>query len=107
VPISSDGLDMLGFRRSLQVPGLATPFLFPNVAMMVTAIVGESIHRMALASAFQKGDADDSFVVDRSDLRRFPFLLHTGAIQSPWLDCLAIRDIWKGHGAKAPSSQHV
>jgi hypothetical protein len=44
VPVSSDGLDMLGFRRSLQVPGLATPFLFSNVAMIVTAIVGESTY---------------------------------------------------------------
>jgi len=96
VPVSSDGLDMLGFRRSLQVPWLATPFLFSNVAMIVTAIVSESIHRITLASALQKGDADDSFVDDHRDLRRFAFLPHTGATGSPCSDCIAKRGIWKG-----------
>ena len=82
--VSSDGLEMLGFRRSLQVPGLATPFHCSNVAMIVTAIVGESIHRITLASAFQKGDADDSFVVNHSDLRRFAFSA------TYWSDTIAV-----------------
>jgi hypothetical protein len=45
------------------------------------------------------GDADDSFVDDQRDLRRFTFLPHTGAIRSPCSDCIAIRGIWKGHVA--------